>query len=185
MSELQGESLIKEFEEQAQELKKGLEGQLNMIRSDRANLNVLSPLILKYPTYEVKLISVASVKLENANTILVSPYNKKDALDIEKVLLKSNIGITPIFDGNSFRLVYPPLTTERRAQYVKEAKTIGEDFKNKLRLKRREFIKSIENLKLTEDFEDDFKDQLQKITDKSIESIDKTVDLKAKDIMGK
>jgi ribosome recycling factor len=166
------ESLISEF---------------SSIRSGRANPGILDR--IKVSAYEqmMPLNQVASISVPEARLIVVEPWDKSLLGAIEKALLKSDLGINPINDGKIIRLAIPPLTEERRKQYVKQAKAVAEDRKTVIRNIRREMnekIKGEEKAKsISEDDSKKWQEKIQEITNIFIDKITKLSEEKEKEIM--
>lgn len=118
--------------------------------------------------------------------IQIQPWDKSLIKEIEKAILTSDIGINPSNDGTVIRLVFPELTEDRRKELVKDVKKKGEAAKVAIRNIRRDGNDAFKKLKGSEVSEDEIKDlevQLQKITDKYIAEVDKSVESKSKDVL--
>ena len=156
------------------------------IRAGRANPHVLDKLTVDYYGAPTPIQQVANVSVPEARMIQIQPWEKSLLKQIEKAILTSDIGINPTNDGASIRLVFPELTEERRKELAKDVKKKGEAAKVAVRNIRRDGNVAFKKLKGTEISEDgikDLEDELQKITDKYIEKIDKMVEAKSKEIM--
>ena len=164
-----------------------LDGELATIRAGRANPHVLDKLAVDYYGTPTPIQQVANVSVPEARMIQIQPWEASLVKEIEKAILVSDIGITPTNDGTSIRLVFPELTEERRASLVKDVKKKGEDAKVAIRNIRRDaldvFKKQEKAHEITEDELANLSDEVQKITDKSIVSIDKMTEGKSKDLM--
>jgi len=130
---------------------------------------------------------MANVSVQDGQTLVITPFDRTSIGNIEKEILKSDLGITPNNDGVSIRLVFPQPTEERRKGLVKEIKKIGEDSKIAIRNVRREMTDSLKKMekdeKLPEDTVKQQQDEIQKITDKYIKEIDKVVSEKETEVM--
>jgi len=161
--------------------------ELKSIRTGRANIGILDSIKVEYYGEHMPLNQVATLSTPDSHTIIIDPWDKSIIKEIEKEIEKSNIGIKPSNDGNVIRLPIPPLSEERRKEFVKLAKKKAEDFKIAIRNVRREAnenIKKLEKDKLIS--EDDSKkgsDKVQQLTNKFIEKIDKMFQVKEKEIM--
>lgn len=157
------------------------------IRTGRANPALVEELMVDYYGTATPLFQLAKITTPDPRTILIQPWDKQAIQSIEKAILKSNLSLTPINDGTSIRLNIPSPTEERRKELVKLVKKKGEDAKVIIRNIRRTGIEELEkekkNGKIPEDLEKRLKEQLQKITDKYIEEIDKILAEKEKEIM--
>ena len=174
------------FETKMDKTIKNLESQLGTIRAGRANPHVLDRIMVDYYGAPTPLQQVANISVPEARMIQIQPWEKKMLKEIEKAIQMSDIGINPTNDGASIRLVFPELTEERRKELAKDVKKKGEAAKVAVRNIRRDGNVAFKKLKGTEISEDgikDLEDELQKITDKYIEKIDKMVEAKSKEIM--
>lgn len=157
------------------------------IRTGRANPAIVEELSVDHYGTPTPLYQLAKITAPDSRTILIQPWDRQSLQSIEKAILKSNLSLTPINDGTSIRLNIPSPTEERRKELVKLVKRKGEDAKVIIRNIRRIGIEELEkekkNKKLPEDVEKRIKEQLQKITDKYIEEIDKILSEKEKEIM--
>lgn len=177
---------LKPYEDKMKKTLANLEGELVTIRAGRANPNVLNKITVDYYGSPTPIQQVANVSVPEARMIQIQPWEKSMLKAIEKAILTSDIGINPTNDGSSIRLVFPELTEERRKELAKDVKKKGEAAKIAVRNIRRDGNVAFKKLKGTEISEDgikDLEDELQKITDKYIEKIDKMVEVKSKEIM--
>ncbi len=130
---------------------------------------------------------MAQVSVQDGTTLVITPFDKTIVKEIEKALIKADLGITPNSDGIVVRLIFPPLTADRRKELSKEVKAIGETAKVAIRNVRRDLgdeIKKAEKAEnLPEDAVRDAQDSVQKLTDKYIKIIDETVSEKEKEVM--
>ncbi|MCI8293647.1 MAG: ribosome recycling factor [Hespellia sp.] len=163
-----------------------LNGELATIRAGRANPNVLNKLTVNYYGAPTPIQQVANVSVPEARMIQIQPWEKNMLKEIEKAIQMSDIGINPTNDGSTIRLVFPELTEERRKELAKDVKKKGEGAKVAIRNIRRDGNDAFKKLKGSEISEDSIKDlesELQKLTDKFIEKVDKSVENKSKEIM--
>lgn len=164
-----------------------LKREFGTLRAGRASLSVLDNIQVEYYGVPTPLSQVASLSVPESRLIVIQPWESKILSDIEKAIMKSDLGLTPTNDGKLIRLVFPPLTEDRRKELVKVAKKMAEESKVAIRNIRREgndFIKELEKEK--EISEDDLKkgqEEIQKITDSFIAKIDETTAHKEKEIM--
>ena len=176
----------KVYEEKMQKTLKNLDGELASIRAGRANPNILNKLTVDYYGTPTPIQQVANISVPEARLIQIQPWEKKLIREIEKAIQMSDIGINPTNDGSVIRLVFPELTEERRKELVKEVKKKGEAAKVAVRNIRRDGNDAFKKLKGTEVSEDEIKDMeedLQKLTDKYIKEVDKSVEAKSKEVM--
>ena len=176
----------KVYEEKMQKTLKNLDGELASIRAGRANPNILNKLTVDYYGTPTPIQQVANISVPEARLIQIQPWEKKLIREIEKAIQMSDIGINPTNDGSVIRLVFPELTEERRKELVKDVKKKGEAAKVAVRNIRRDGNEAFKKLKGTEVSEDEIKDMeedLQKLTDKYIKEVDKSVEAKSKEVM--
>lgn len=164
-----------------------LDEQLGTVRAGRANPKVLDKITVEYYGTPTPLNQVASIAVPEARMITIQPWDASVLKEIEKEILKSDIGINPNNDGKMIRLVFPELTEDRRKDLVKEIKKMAEDSKVAIRGIRRDGIEEFKaKQKASEITEDDLRnaeDQIQKLTDKYTDLIDKAYADKEKEIM--
>lgn len=164
-----------------------LESNLATIRAGRANPAILDKVSVEYYGVPSPLTQIANVSVPDARTILVQPWDASIVGEVEKAILKSDIGITPTNDGKSLRLNFPPLTEERRKELSKQVKKYGEECKVAMRNVRRDAIEEYKaQKKRSEITEDDLKDieaDIQKLTDGFVKKIDDVVAKKEKEIL--
>lgn len=164
-----------------------LQENLGTIRAGRANPAILNKISVEYYGTPTPLTQVASVSVPEARMIVIQPWDANILKDIEKEIAKSDIGIMPNNDGKVIRLAFPELTEERRKEIVKTVKKMGEDSKVIIRNIRRDAIDFAKNLKKNNEIsEDELKgeeDNVQKITDKFVDEIEKIVAAKEKEVM--
>lgn len=175
------------YDEKMNKSVKFLGEELQSIRAGRANPHVLDKLRVDYYGTPTPIQQLANVSVPEARMIQIAPWDKKLIKDIEKAILASDIGITPSNDGTNIRLIFPELTEERRKQLSKEVRKKGEDAKIALRNIRRDGTDAFKKLKGSDVSEDEIKDleeELQKLTDRYVKEVDKSVEKKkSKEIM--
>ena len=163
-----------------------LDESLAHIRAGKANPRILDGVRVDYYGSHVPLSNVATITTPDAKTITIQPWEKGLIAVIEKAILYSDVGITPMNNGETIRLGIPPLTEERRKQLAKQAKHEGEEAKISVRNSRREAIEQFKKMVkdgLPEDVEKDAEASVQKIHDKYIKRIDDMLAAKEKEIM--
>jgi len=163
------------------------EADLASIRAGRANPAILDKVTVEYYGVDSPLTQIGTVSVPDARTILIQPWDASILSEVEKAILKSDIGINPNNDGKSIRLNFPPLTEERRKELSKTVKKYGEECKIAIRSIRRDAIENFKaQKKASEITEDDLKnaeEDIQKLTDKYIKTIDEITAKKEKEIM--
>ncbi|WP_297436803.1 ribosome recycling factor [uncultured Clostridium sp.] len=160
---------------------------LGTLRAGRANPRMLDRIEVECYGAMCPISQVANVSVPEPRILAIAPWDKSALKDIEKAILKSDLGMNPSNDGTMIRLIIPELTEETRKDLVKKVKKAGEDSKVALRSIRRDANDKIKGLKknneITEDEMKTGEDKVQKITDKFIKEVDKEVVVKEKEIM--
>ncbi|MFA7677149.1 MAG: ribosome recycling factor [Candidatus Omnitrophota bacterium] len=160
--------------------------ELAELRSGRANPKMVEGIRVNYYGTPTLLKEIATIGVPEARMVVISPYDPSAVKEIEKSILQSELGITPMTDGKIIRLIVPPLSEERREELVKIVKKVVEEGKVSVRTVRRdgkEKIKLLEkNKKVSEDDRFKLEEELQKITDNYIKDIDKIYEEKEKEL---
>lgn len=190
MSELSSEALEELFlfgEEKMEKAINQLKKEFGSIRSGRANPMILDKVIVEYYGAPTPLRQMAQVTVQEGTTLVITPYDKSVIKEIEKAIIKAELGIAPNSDGTCLRLVFPPLTEERRKEIVKDVKKLGEESKVAIRNIRRDMTDDLKKIekeeKLPEDTVKDNQEEIQKQTDKYVGIIDSLVSEKEKEVM--
>jgi len=160
-----------------------LRSELSLINTGRANPQILSKIMVPYYGTPTPLNQVAQVGLLDAQTLLVTPYDKSALHDIETSILQANLGFNPTNDGNVIRIAVPTLTKERRQELAKQVKSYGEEAKVGIRNARRDGNDDLKKLDLTEDDLKGYQEDVQNLTNKYTKNIDEIVKDKETDIM--
>lgn len=181
------DSRIAQYESKMMKSLDNLREEFSTIRAGRANPHLLDKLRVDYYGTPSPLQSVANISVPEPRIIQIQPWESKLIKEIEKVILASDLGLTPNNDGKVIRLVFPELTEERRKDLVKDVKKKAENAKVAVRNIRRDANDAIKKMnKNSEISEDEVKvleDSIQKATDKYINDIDKLTDEKSKEIL--
>jgi ribosome recycling factor len=158
--------------------------ELSKLRVGRASASMLEGVKVDSYGSQVGLKEVAALTVPDARTIAIQPWDKSVINEIEKAILAANLGLTPINDGKLIRVNLPPLTEERRKEFVKTIKKYGEESKVAVRNVRRDILDEAKKSKeMTEDDKRRFQEDLQKATDAFVAEIDKIVDTKSQEVM--
>ncbi|MGM9652820.1 MAG: ribosome recycling factor [Eubacteriales bacterium] len=177
----------KEFEGKMKKTIEVYEENLASIRVGRASAAVLSRITVDYYGAPTAINQVADVRVADARTLAITPWDSTTNKAIEKAILASDIGITPSNDGKTIRLLFPQLTEERRKELKKQIAKMGEDAKVALRNVRREANDKCKEMKkaseMNEDEQKQSEKQVQELTDKYIKLIDEITAKKDKEIM--
>lgn len=156
---------------------------LTTIRAGRANPALVNGIIVEYYGVSTPIQSLANITVPEARQLLIKPFDRSCVKDIEKAIQEANIGINPTNNGEMVILTVPELTEERRREYVKLAKNIGEEGKVALRNIRQEAKEAIVNAKYPEDEEKLYLEDLQELIEKYNKLIDEEIKEKENELM--
>ena len=178
---------LDKFEEKMMKSISVYEENLAEIRAGRANPAILNKISINYYGIPTPINQVAGISVPEARLIVIQPWDGSILKEIEKEILKSDIGINPSNDGKVIRLTFPELNEERRKEIVKDIRKMAEETKVAVRSIRRDAIDEAKTMqKNSEISEDELKsaeDNIQKLTDKYVEEIDKILQKKENEIM--
>jgi ribosome recycling factor len=164
-----------------------LKREYSRLRTGRASVSLLDGIRVSYYDTPTPLNQMASLAIPEPRLIVIQPWDKTAIGDIEKAILKSELGLTPMNDGKVIRIAIPPLTEERRKELVKVARKMAEDNKVAIRNIRRDANDMLKDLKTEKEItEDDLyrsQDEVQKITDDFISQVDELCTVKEKEIL--
>lgn len=175
-----------EAEDKMEKSLQSTRNEFQSIRTGRANPALLQRVQVDYYGTATPIQQLATISVPEPRMLMIQPFDKSALLEIDRAIQKSDLGITPHNDGKVLRLNIPPLTEERRRDYVKIAKKIGEDGKVAIRNIRRDSIDQLKKLEkegLPQDAAKTYQTEIQTLTDKFIALIDKAVAEKEADIM--
>ena len=178
--------IIKDTEIKMKKTIEATQREFSVVRTGRASTALVDSLKADYYGAPTPLRQIASISTPDARLIMIQPWDKNALAEIEKAILKSEIGITPTNDGKTIRLSMPPLTEERKAELDKILKKTAEDGRVSLRTCRHSAIEHIRKLDkdkaITEDEKFKSQEEIQKLTDKYIKEIDDLLAAKEKEI---
>ena len=179
-----------DYSELKNRMEKGINAyneRLAEVRAGRANPAILNKVKIDYYGTPTPINQVAGISVPEARLIVIQPWDASILKDIERAILTADIGINPNNDGKVIRLAFPELTEERRKEIVKEVKKMAEEAKVGIRAIRRDGIeeakKEQKDGEMTEDELKHAEEEIQKLTDKAIEEIDKILESKEKEVM--
>jgi ribosome recycling factor len=178
--------ILDDAKESMQKAINHLEAELIKIRAGKANPQMLDGLVVDYYGSPTSMNQVANISVMDARTLTIQPWEKNMLQPIERAIIAANLGVTPQNDGNIIRLFMPPLTEERRKEFVKRSNGEGEHSKVAIRNIRRESIEYIKKLQkegLSEDITKDAEKGIQEATDRFITLVEKHLSSKEKEIM--
>ncbi len=164
-----------------------LKSELATIRTGRANAALLDHVRVSYYGSDVPLSQVGNISVPEPRMLVIAPWEKTIIGDIEKAILKSDLGLTPTNDGEVVRIVLPELTEDRRKDLVKQVRASSEKAKVSIRNVRRDFNddvkKQVKDDGLSEDEAKRLQEKIQKITDGFVAEVDQVIEHKEKDIL--
>jgi ribosome recycling factor len=175
--------LLKDTKENMKKTVQFIEHEMTKIRTGVANVALVEEIYVDYYGTKTPLSQVAVITTPDPRTLLIKPWDKSVLKVIEKAILSSELGITPMNDGTAIRLNFPQPTTERKKQLVKIAKEKTEEGKISVRQIRKEMLKELKALKLPEDDEKHAENDIQKITDEFVKKLDEVFKNKEKEIL--
>lgn len=179
--------LKKDAEERMKKTVEVLGHNFNKIRTGRAHPSLLDTIRVNYYGSEMPLNQVANIGVEDARTLTVSPWERNMVPEVEKAIMKSDLGLNPSTAGTVIRIPMPQLTEETRKGYIKQARHEAEAARVSVRNIRRDVIADVKELlkekEISEDEDRKAQDDIQKITDRYIAEVDKALAVKETDLM--
>lgn len=174
-------------EEKMEKALNALKKEYGTIRTGRANPLILDKVVVDYYGVPTPLRQMSQVNVQDGQTLVIAPYDKSILKEIEKAMIKAELGITPNSDGIVIRLTFPPLTQDRRKEICKDVKKAAEEAKVAVRNIRRDMTDDLKKIEkeenLPEDSVKDNQEQIQKLTDKYVKTIDDIACEKEKEVM--
>jgi ribosome recycling factor len=181
------DDLHKEMKDAMEKSVEALQKDLKRIRTGRASLALLDGLMVDYYGSPTPINQLATLSIPEARQIVIQPWDSGAFTDIEKAILKSELGLTPTNDGKVIRINLPPLTAERRKELVKVVKKMSEEFKVQIRNHRRDANEMLKDMKKEKQISEDemrkAQERVQKTTDDLIAKVDNVVSGKEAEIM--
>ena len=186
MSEI-ADMVLMDLEEKMEKSETSMRNDLGAIRTGKASPSLVENMMVEYYGTQTRIRDAAGITAPEPRVLVIQPWDASAVKAIEKALLSSNIGITPMSDGRSLKLPIPELSQERRAALSKQAKASAEDAKVALRNIRRDANDAVKKFEkdgeLTEDERKKMLDDVQKITDSYIGKVDAMFAAKEKELM--
>ena len=174
-------------EEKMEKAIEQLNREFKTVRTGRANPNMLDRVHVDYYGAPTPLRQMAQVTVQDGTTLVIAPFDKSILKEVEKALTKAELGVMPNNDGIVIRMIFPPLTEERRKETAKDVKKFGEESKIAIRNVRRDMSDALKKLEksenLPEDIVKDNQDKIQKLTDKYTGKIESMVSEKEKEVL--
>ena len=181
------ETILLDAEDRMEKAMSALEREFAKLRTGRASTSLVDGIKADYYGTPTPISQMASVAVPDSRTITIQPWDKGGIAVVEKAILKSDLGLTPVNDGKIIRISIPPLTEERRKELVKVSRKYGEEAKVAVRNVRRDANDSLKKLEkdktITEDEQKKAEADVQKLTDKFVGEVDKKCAAKEKEIM--
>lgn len=181
------DEILAELRQKMNKSVESLQKDFKRIRTGRASSALLEGIKVDCYETQMPLDQVASISIPESRLITIQPWDKSIMPNIEKSILKSELGLTPLNDGKLIRISIPPLTEERRKELAKLARKMSEESKIAVRNQRREandLLKEMKNEKeISEDEMYRTQEQVQKVTDEFISAVDEVTAAKEKEIM--
>jgi len=178
------DTILLDTEDRMEKAMAALERDFQKLRTGRATTALVDGIKADYYGTPTPISQMASVAVPDSRTITIQPWDKGGISVVEKAILKSDLGLTPVNDGRIIRINIPPLTEERRKELVKVARKYTEDAKVAVRRDANDSLKKLEKEKtITEDEQKKAEAEVQKLTDKFVADADKRSQAKEKEIM--
>jgi len=177
------EEILIELESKMEKAIESLEGRFKTVRTGRANPSSLDPVMVNYYGSMTPLRQLANVSVPEARQLLIKPFDRSCLAAIEKGIYEANLGYTPNNDGESIRIVIPPLTEERRRELVKQVKTISEEGKVSIRNIRRDGLDMVKKTEVSEDVKKNLENEIQDLVNEYNKKIDEMTKEKENDLM--
>ena len=160
-----------------------LHREFGSIRSGRANPMILDKVVVDYYGAPTPLRQMSQVTVQDGTTLVITPYDKSILKEIEKAIIKAEIGITPNSDGICIRLAFPPLTEERRRELVKQTKEYAEDGRIAIRNIRRDILDELKKDGLSEDVSKNIEEKIQEIVNEYNKKVELIIKEKENELM--
>jgi len=181
------DEIIADAEERMQKSVASLEEAFKKIRTGRAHPSILDSVMVSYYGTDTPLSQLANVNVEEGRSLLISPWEKQLIGEIEKAILKSDLGLNPSKNGDTIRVPMPPLTEETRREYTRQAKQEAENARVAIRNIRRDANSRFKDFEKERDISEDqqhrAEEQVQKLTNKHIAAVESAYQVKEQDLL--
>ena len=181
------DEIIADAKKRMQKSVVSLEEAFKKIRTGRAHPSILDSVMVSYYGTDAPLSQLANVNVEEGRSLLISPWEKQLIGEIEKAILKSNLGLNPSNNGDTIRVPMPPLTEETRREYTKQAKQEVENARVAIRNIRRDANSRFKDFEKERDISEDqqhrAEEQIQKLTNKHIAAVESAYQVKEQDLL--
>ena len=175
--------ILKITEEKMEKTLESLDGRFNTVITGRANPSSLDGVMVSYYGTPTPLKQLATITVPEARCLAIKPFDRNCLADIEKAIFESNLGYTPNNDGETIRIIIPPLTEDRRKDLVKQVRSMEEDGKVSIRNIRRDSIDEIEKSEISEDEQKNLTNKVQDLVNKYNKLIEDKTKLKEEELM--
>lgn len=179
--------VLKDSEERMQKSVSALESAFSKIRTGRAHPSLLDGIMVSYYGADTPLNQLANVNVEDGRTLVVNPWEKRVIGEIEKAIMRADLGVNPSNNGESVRVPMPPLTEETRREFTKQAKHEAENARVAIRNIRRDANSHLKELEKAKEISEDqlrrAEEQIQKLTNKYIETVESVLAAKERDLL--
>ena len=181
------DEILSETRQKMEKTSDSLNQEFKKMRTGRASVSILEGIKAECYGTQMRLNQISSISIPESRLLTIQPWDQSIIGNIEKSILKSGLGLTPVNDGKLIRISIPPLTEERRKELAKMAKKMAEESKVSIRNQRREANEMLKELKKESEISEDemykYQDKVQKITDEFIEKIDEIRKEKEQEIL--
>lgn len=177
------DDIILQAEEKMEKAIEAMEKRFVNIRAGRANPAILDGVKVSYYGMNTPLIQLATISVPEARVISIKPFDRSSISNIEKAIYEANLGLTPNNNGETITLNFPPLTEERRIEYVKQVKGMAEEARIAVRNIRQDANNAIKKLELPEDDKDNGMEQVQDLINEFNKKIDDKLKVKEQELM--
>ena len=176
-------NVINETKEKMDKTLESLDNRFATVRAGRANPSSLDGVMAEYYGVPTPLKQLATISVPEARCLQIKPFDRSCLAAIEKAIFESNLGYTPNNDGETIRIIIPPLTEDRRKELVKQVRSMGEDGKVSVRNIRHDSMEAIEKEEISEDEKKSLSNQVQDLVNKYNKIIDEKTKEKEEELM--
>lgn len=180
---MNNQEILNNTKEMMEKTIENLEKRFKTVRAGRANPSSLDGVMVSCYGMMMPLNQVATISVPEARQLLIKPYDKSSLSAIEKAIFESNLGYTPNNDGETIRIIIPPLTEERRRELTKQVKAMAEDAKVSVRNNRREAIDAINKLEVSEDEKKNGENNVQDLVNTYNKKVDQVLAEKEQELL--
>ena len=181
------DEILSETRQKMEKTSDSLNQEFKKMRTGRASVSILEGIKAECYGTQMRLNQISSISIPESRLLTIQPWDQSIIGNIEKSILKSGLGLTPVNDGKLIRISIPPLTEERRKELAKMAKKMAEESKVSIRNQRRDANEMLKELKKESEISEDemykYQDKVQKITDEFIDKIDEIRKEKEQEIL--